>query len=86
VADDVQGDSEQSRTEALDDPPTTPEASGPPNANAYQDNPSSACATVGIAVVTARDSKATKVISATIPGRNTSGLSHPGRRCLIERT
>ena len=46
---------------------TTPEASGPPNASAYRLSPSSACATVGIAVVTARDSNATRVISATIP-------------------
>ena len=46
---------------------TTPEASGPPNASAYSGRPSSACATVGIAVATARDSNATRVISATIP-------------------
>lgn len=69
--DDVQGDGEQSRAEA----------SGPPKANAYQNNPSRACATVGIAVVTARDSKATKVISATIPTVNAryGGDSTPGR-------
>ena len=46
---------------------TTPDASGPPNASAYSESPSRDCATVGIAVVTARASNATSVISATIP-------------------
>ena len=46
--------------------PTTPVASGPANANAYREAPSSASETVGITVVTASDSNATMKISATM--------------------
>ena len=46
--------------------PTTPVASGPANANAYREAPSSASETVGMTVVTASDSNATMKISATM--------------------
>ena len=47
--------------------PTTDEASVPPKASAYSGNPSSACATVGIAVATASASNAYSATSTTAP-------------------
>ena len=47
--------------------PMTLVASTPPKARAYSFSPSSSRATVGIAVVTARASKAMREIRATMP-------------------